>query len=315
MDANEFNDAKPVIISVIIALNIVMNSLVIAIIAKYPALRQDCTTLFMCSLSVSDLASGCTTMPVSAAFCSRATPTAWLSTRYLSEVQMFCQWWFGFNSTYSLSWVALSKLITITKPLRHEQILTRKRCYFIIMLNWVVGAALAASKFRIYAQWDPARCVFILMANNVFESALLLSAYIVAGVVPVVALIVTTFMMLVVVFRAHKQIFAQVQSIGGDRAAVSTGLITMQAIWSAKNMIIICLVSVALIVPMFAVSVFLHAIKGRKHLDNGLFSFGAIWLYNINSFMNSFLYIVLYRLMRKKIMHMFHDMRELLRIG
>ena len=207
MDANDFNDVKPVIISVVIALNIIMNGLVIAVIAKYPELRQDCTTLFMCSLCLSDLAGGCTTMPVSAAFCSRATPTVWLSTTYLPQVQMFCQWWFSFNSAHSLSWVAISKLIAITKPLRCEQILSRKRCYVILAFNWIVGAALAASTFSIYTRWYPNGCVFAMIANNVFETTLIQISYITSAVVPSIALIVTTSMMLVVVIRAHKQIF------------------------------------------------------------------------------------------------------------
>ena len=90
MDAYEFSDVKPVIISAVIVLNIITNCLVIAVIARYAALREDRTTLFMCSLCVSDLAGGCTAMPISAALCSRATPTVRLSTRYLPEIQMFC---------------------------------------------------------------------------------------------------------------------------------------------------------------------------------------------------------------------------------
>ena len=88
-----------------------------------------------------------------------------------------------------------------------------------------------------------------------------------SGVVPAIALIVATFMMVVVVIRAHKQIFSQIQSIGGDGAAVNTGLVTMQAIWSAKNIIVICLVSIALAVPISAVSVFLHVLENRKYLE------------------------------------------------
>ena len=74
MQTNNFYDAKPAVISVIIVLNVIMNSLVITVIARYPELREDRTTLFMLSLSVSDLAAGCTFMPISAALCSRATP-------------------------------------------------------------------------------------------------------------------------------------------------------------------------------------------------------------------------------------------------
>ena len=152
MDAYEFSDVKPVIISAVIVLNIIMNCLVIAVIARYPALREDRTTLFICSLCVSDLAGGITAMPISAALCSRATPTVRLSTRYLPEIQMFCLWWFGFNSLHNLSWVALSKIVAILKPFRYEQLLTRNRCNGTIVINLVVGAALAAAKFEAVLQ-------------------------------------------------------------------------------------------------------------------------------------------------------------------
>ena len=56
--------------STVIVLNIALNTLAIAVIARYPQLREDRATLFMFSLALSDLANGCTTMPVSAAVCS-----------------------------------------------------------------------------------------------------------------------------------------------------------------------------------------------------------------------------------------------------
>ena len=72
MNRNEYSYIKTPVICVIIILNVIMNSLVIAVIARYPQLREDRTTLFMFSLSVSDLAVGCTFMPITAALCSGA---------------------------------------------------------------------------------------------------------------------------------------------------------------------------------------------------------------------------------------------------
>ena len=189
-----------------------------------------------CVCQTSDLAGGCTTMPVSAAFCSRTTPTVWMSTRYLPQVHTFCQWWFCFNSAHSLSWVAICKLIAITKPLRCEQILSRKRCYVILAFNWIVGAALAATKFSIYTRWFPNGCMFAMIANNVFEATLMQLSFILSGVVPSIALIVTTFMMLVVVTRAHKQIFAQVQSIGSNSpfAAPMCSIVNLRMLLSTR---------------------------------------------------------------------------------
>ena len=358
MDAYEFSDVKPVIISAVIVLNIIMNCLVIAVIARYPALREDRTCLFMCSLCVSDLAGACITMPISAALCSRATPTVRLSTRYLPKVQMFCGWWFGFNSMHSISWVALSKMVAILKPLRYEQLLTRNRCYGIIVFNWVVGAALAAAKFTIDVTWNTSICSFRSPADNKQASRLIISTYVVAVVIPGITLIVATVMMLIVVLRTHKQICAQVQSIGGcggcggaintglvtlrtirsakniliicfvsialnvplltfavpcGGGAINTGLVTLQTIRSAKNILIICFVSIALNFPLLTFAVLRHATYNQQIAR--VFSFSAAWLYNCNSFMNSFLYLILYRSVRKKIVRMFTDMRDYLRRG
>ena len=299
MDAYEFSDVKPVIISAVIILNIIMNCLVIAAIARYPALREDRTTLFVCSLCVSDLAGGITAMPISAALCSRANPTVRLSTRYLPEIQMFCHWWFGFNSLHSLSWVALSKMIAILKPFRYEQRLTSNRCYGIIVFNWVVGAALAAAKFTIDVTWNTSICTFRSSTNNKQASRLIISTYVVAVVIPGITLIVATVMMLIVVLRTHKQICGQVQSLGGCGGcggcggAINTGLVTLRTIRSAKNILIICFVSIALNVPLLTFALLCHAIYSQQIAR--VFSFSSVWLYNCNSFMNSFLFLILYR--------------------
>ena len=142
MDDYLFNDVKPVLISVVIVLSIATNGLVIIIIARYPALRQDRTSLFMFSLCLSDLACGCTAMPISAALCSSATPNVRSLPGYLPKIQRFFFWWFGFISLHSQSWVALSKMIAIVSPFGYDLLLTRNRCCGIIVLNWVIGAAL-----------------------------------------------------------------------------------------------------------------------------------------------------------------------------
>ena len=314
MDAYEFEDAKPVIISTVVVLNIVMNSLVIAVIARYPVLREDRTGLFMFSLCVADLAGGCTAMPISAALCSRLTPIVRRTTDYLPEIQMFCFWWFGFSSLYSLSSVAVSKMVAILKPLRYEQLVTRNRCYGVIVFIWVVGAVQAAPKFWIDATWNLSMCTYRSPANNKFVSRIILSTYVIAVVIPNIVLIFATFRIFVVVVRTQRQIAAQLQSMGtrvGDNDAVNPGLVTVQAIRSAKNILIICFVSLALNVPLLTFAVLRHAIHDER--ITSVFRFGAMWIYICNSFMNSFLYLVLYRSVRKKIVCMFTDMRDFIR--
>ena len=307
MDIYDYNDVKVVVISAVVVLNITMNGLVIALLARYPALRQDRTALFVFSLCLSDLACGCTALPISAAVCSQATPSVRLNPPwFLPEIQMFCIWWFGFNSQHSLTWVALSKLIAIAKPLRSQELLTRRRCYGIIAFNWIVGAVLAASKFSIYDTWSISVCTGQAPVNNTHASALILSTYVVTTITPNVVLIVATVMMFVIVLRTHRRISTQVLSIGGDSAPVNQ--VTVQTIRSAKNIIIICLMSMALTFPMLLLAVLLHFFGGEELAES--FSFSAVWLYNSNSFMNSFLYLVLYRSVREKCMDMFANVRD-----
>ena len=71
MNTKGYPGVKVALICVKIILNVIMNSLVIVVIARYPQLREDRTSLFMFSLSVSDLAAWCTFMPISAALCCR----------------------------------------------------------------------------------------------------------------------------------------------------------------------------------------------------------------------------------------------------
>ena len=303
-----FNHVKPIVISVVIVLSIATNGLVIIVIARYPALRQDRTSLFMFSLCLSDLACGCTAMPISAAVCSGATPNVRLLIGYLPKIQRFFLWWFAFVSLHSLCWVALSKLIAIVSPFRLDLLLTRNRCYGIIVFNWVIGAALAASKFTIAVSWNMDICSYRSLANSGQQTMWMLSTFIVSIVIPEIALIVATAKMLAVVLRARLQISAQIQSIVGGE--VNTGMITVQAIRSAKSILIICFVSLALTVPLLAFAVLKH-VFGNENVTSVL-SFSALWLYNSNSFMNSLLYLVLYRSVREKTMRMFSDMRDAL---
>ena len=128
MDLGEFHDFKPVIISAVIIMNITLNSIVIAVITKYPQLREDRTTLFMFSLTIWDFAAGCTCMPISAALCSELTPHTRNMLRHLPKVQAVGMTWFAFISLHSLCWMTLFKMAAILKPFRCEQLLTRHHC-------------------------------------------------------------------------------------------------------------------------------------------------------------------------------------------
>ena len=313
MDVCEFSIVKTVIISAVIVLNITMNCLAIVVIVRYPALRKRHTTLFMFSRCLSDLALGCTAMPISATFCSSASTTLRLTTRHVPGIQMFFFWWFAFNSLHSLSWVALSKMVAILKPLRHEKLLNRNRCYGIIVFNWVVGAALAATTFTIVPTWDSCICAYRYPDDNMHASILILITYVPTAAIPGIALIFATFRTFVVVVRTQRDITEQIQMLaaGTDGDAYNTGLATLQAIRSAKNILIICFVSMALGVPLLTFGVLHYAVQTQT--PTKIFDFSDVWLYYSNSFINSVLYLALSRLVRKKIVHMFTDMRNCLR--
>ena len=115
---NELSDVKSAVICVIIVLNVILNSLVIAVIIRYPQLREDRTTLFMFSLSVSDLAAGCTFMPISAVLCSGKLQGVIDDVGFLQKAHAFAMWWFGYNSIHSLCWLTISKAIVILIPFK-----------------------------------------------------------------------------------------------------------------------------------------------------------------------------------------------------
>ena len=294
---NEFSDVKPVVISCVIVLNIVMNSILIALLIKFAELREDRTSWFVLSLSVSDLAAGCTGMPISAALCSRATPTVRNMTQYLPKINLFCVWFFGFVSQHSQLWVALSKMFAILRPLKYEQLFSRNRCYAIIVFTWIVGAALAASRLTLATGFSTNYCAFSIKTRTASESASMIFAFTVSIVLPVLVLVFATARIFIVLVRVHSQFSAQVQSISGGSAL--SGLVTLKAIRSARNILVICFVALALTVPLLVAAVLHHNMNDEHNVTHLGFYF--VWLFHCNSFLNSFLYVVLHRSLRRKV--------------
>ena len=90
MDIDDFDDIRPAIINAGMVLNITLNVIVVAVIIRYPILREDRATLFMLSLKLSDLANGCAAIPICAAVCSRATPNARRMVQYPPKIHVIC---------------------------------------------------------------------------------------------------------------------------------------------------------------------------------------------------------------------------------
>ena len=166
MDGTNFDDVRPSIISAVIILNILLNGTVIAVLFRYPQLREDHTTMFILSLTLSDLANGCTVMPISAALCSRFTPTVRDMPPFLPKLHAMCSVWFVITSLHSLCWVTVYKMVAITRPFRSEQILSRTRCYVVIIVTWVVGAIAGFATSTRVSYWDFDTCAYGLPSSS-----------------------------------------------------------------------------------------------------------------------------------------------------
>ena len=296
---DDFDDSKPLIISAVIVANMIANSIMVAVIAKYPQLREDRLTLFVFSLALSDLGNGCTAFPISAALCSRATPNVRNMVAFLPKIHATLSVWFTTCSTHSMCLMTVCKLIAITKPLRYEQILTRNRCYFIICCIWIADLLLALTVTPFVATWNLDTCTYHRTAtpNNIY----VLIANVILGVVlPVCVIIYCSTRIFLVILRTHRQIAAQVNSIGGEPGGVTD--VTLKSIRSARNVLVVCLAFVLLTTP-YVIYMIMVASKLEVNMPSSS-KFIAAWILLSNSSVNSMIYIFLFRGVRQKMAQM-----------
>ena len=313
MNATDFDDMKPVIISAVVVMNVTLNVLVIAVIARYPQLREDRSALFLLSLTLSDLAIGCTAMPISAAVCSRATPHVRHMTRFLPKVLATCSVWFSFNSVHSLCWVTVCKMIAITKPFRYEQLLTTRRCWAIIAGIWLTGALLSTAITRSVKEWNLSTCLYKPPVDASVSAIVIVLFGLLAGVVgPFIAITFATTRIFFAILRTHHQMTAQVDSMGGQNAdLVHSGSLTLLALRSGRNVLLICLVLLVLTTPLVIYIVALMA--GRADQLPSSYNFLAVWTVACNSAANSLIYLLLFTSVRKKTALMFSELRTFCR--
>ena len=313
MDITDSDNIKTVIISIVIILNITLNVIVIAVIVRNPQLREDRTTLFMLSLTLSDLANGCTAMPISADVCSKATPNVRNMVQYLPKINIICSVWFNFNSMHSLCWVTVCKMVAVTKPLYYEQILTRGRCYFIIAVIWVSGAmiATALSPQIVSCNIDICACGLPVALTRTAGVTMLLVFCLTFGLVlPLTGVVYATSKIFCAIARTHRQIAAQTNSIGGHIDFLGNiPSLTSKSIRSGRNVLIICLAYLVLTIPAAAYVV--AGIMGKSYNAPPLLKFVAVWIVFCNSFVNSLLYLFLFRHVRSKAMNIFRDLCKL----
>ena len=309
MDTDDFDDIKPVVISAVCILNITLNLFLIAVISRYPQLREDRTMLFILSLTLSDLAEGCTAMPVSATVCSGATPNVRNMLRYLPRINELGFVWFGLNSIHSLCWATVCKMVAITKPLRYEQLFTRTRCYLIILGIWVSGALYAAALSPWIVSWDLDACIYYLPIETLptYAVVFLLIGFAFGLVAPIALIVYANVRIFVVIVRTHRRIAAQTNSIGGHVPFVANiPSLTSRSIRSGRNVLILCLTYFLLTIPA-GVTMIAAIVKGANYDWPASFKFLSVWTVCCNTFLNSLLYVSLFRTVRSKALNMIKD--------
>ena len=137
----------------------------------------------------------------------------------------------------------LPNAIFILNPLRPEQPLPRRRCYIKIGLIWTMCGLFSASHFNVDIRWNVKLCSTRIPKGR-DGAILLMSGFVIGVVIPGIAIVYSTVRIFIVVVRTHRQISALERSIIVKMG--NAGLVTVQAMLSAKNTVIICLLSVAL---------------------------------------------------------------------
>ena len=296
VDPSDINVVKHMVITAVIVTNVILNSLVIAVIARYPQLREDRTTLFVFSLTLSDLALGCSVMPISIALCSNAAPPN--TAHYLPAIQRCLFAWFSFSSAHSLCWLTVTKMIALIYPFRYEQHFTPRLCYSIIGCIWLTGALVAIAGTQTVVQWSPVSCTF--SADVPSQEPLVKKIGFVLSTVPLIGIVYATVRILYVIVHAQRQITAQVNSIGGQPRVVETNAsLTLQSIRSGRNVLLVCLGVLVLSMPVI-IMVLASFVGINLYALSQIFTFLAVWLGMCNSFVNSLLYVILFRSVRAK---------------
>ena len=294
--------------SSVVVLNIVLNSTVIAVIVKYEQLRDNPTHVFMLSLFGADLVLGITALPISVTLCSVAS-IAKEEDSYLVAIQFAGLRWCFFASLLSLCFVTVSKMVYITRPLHCDRIFTKARCYVIVVTIWVTGAVLVILWSQASMSWSTDLCISRpSQGTNLTEiTRIVYTAFL---FVPLIAITYATVKIVHVIFRTHLDMTSQVHAIGGNAVATATGLsLTMMSIRSGRNVLIVCGVTVILTIPAIIYDVGLSIYGGTGLWPS--FGFIATWIAMCNTFVNSLLYLFIFRSVRTKAASMFRDVLDI----
>ena len=302
---DEADHWKTVIIISVFVLNVAMNSTVISVFAKYSEMRDNPTHMFMFSLSCADLVLGITVLPISATLCSSAS-IAKEAESYLIVIQFAGLRLCLFASLLSLCFVTVSKMVAITRPLHCDRIFTKTRVYVIIALIWAIGAVLAIVWSRSVLTWNNEGCVSQPSYGSSHLPELTRVMYVAFLFIGLVATTYATVKILLVIFRTHLHTTSQVQSIGGNTVATAGDVsVTLMSIRSGRNVLIMCAVTLLLTIPLMTHAVALT--MSRRGTSWPLVAFVTGWIAICNTFVNSLLYLFLFRSVRTKAACMFRE--------
>ena len=99
-------------------------------------------------------------------------------------------------------------------------------------------------------------------------------------------------------------------SLGGESNSVgSIPSLTLKTVRSGRNVLIICLAFAVLTIPLIIFSAM--SLMGMRYLFPLWFNFFVIWTFTSNTFVNSLIYIFVFRGVRDKTAKMFRAILEL----
>ncbi|KAI0210011.1 hypothetical protein LSAT2_005269 [Lamellibrachia satsuma] len=288
--------AQVAAVSLSAAANVILNSLVMVVIARTPKLREDRTTLFMFSLATSDLAFGSCIMTTSAIMCSHPEIPVDKFASGFAAVST----WLTLTSLYNLCCISLCKMVAVVYPLRYLALVTERRCYILIFLNWTVSLILAAPVYFVDVLWDQDMCFVRLPQTHRTLSTYVIIMQLIGGLLPMSAMIVANWRIFLVVVRATHRVAAQGSHIseGSNTFALNQQTLASsihKSVRASRNIIVICLVYICVVAVGIAVTT---AINLQQRVKTSAAEFVVLWLFFSNTSINSLLYMVLYRSVR-----------------
>ena len=154
--------------------------------------------------------------------------------------------------------------------------------------------------------WEGNVCIYRVNIDG-GNVGLMLIVVIIGILCPVSGLVLSTTRIFRAILRTHRQITAQVVSIGGENDNVApVESLTVKSIRSGRNVLIVCLALVVLTIPYFIQAIV--TLLGARDSLPSWYRFGATWMFVSNTFINSFIYLVVFRSVRDKIIEMFRAM-------